>query len=143
MTYGTNTSQRATAASPSDRSVRELVSDLSALVPRLVRDELKLAQAETARKGKQAGLGAGMLGGSGLIALYGIACLLACAIAAISMKVHVWLAALIIGAALMAVAGVSALVGKNRLRKTRPPIPQRAISSMKADISELREKAHR
>ncbi len=50
----------------------------------LVHDELRLAQLEMIRKGKQAGLGIGMLGGSGLIALYGIGCLLASVIIAIA-----------------------------------------------------------
>ena len=34
--------------------------------------------------GKQAALGAGMFGGSGVVAVYGVGCLLACAIIAIS-----------------------------------------------------------
>jgi Putative Actinobacterial Holin-X, holin superfamily III len=46
-----------------DRSAGELVKQLSEQVSALVRDELKLAQLEMTRKGKQAGFGAGMLGG--------------------------------------------------------------------------------
>ena len=57
---------------------------MSEQVSTLVRDELKLAQLEMTRKGKQAGIGVGMLGGGGVIALYGIGCLIACAIIAIS-----------------------------------------------------------
>ena len=68
----------------------------------LARDELKLAQLEMARKGKRAGTGAGMLGGSGLIALYGVGCLIACAIIALSGVLAAWLAALIVGAVLLA-----------------------------------------
>ena len=60
----------------------------------LIRDELKLAQLEMTRKGKQAGVGAGLLGGSGLVALYGVGCLIACAVIAISGVVAAWLAAL-------------------------------------------------
>jgi Putative Actinobacterial Holin-X, holin superfamily III len=52
-------------------------------VSTLVRDELKLAQIEMSRKGKQAGLGPGLLGG-GLIAVYGVGCLIACAIIGLS-----------------------------------------------------------
>ena len=36
------------------------------------------------RKGRQMGMGIGMLGGSGLAALYGVGCVLACAIIALS-----------------------------------------------------------
>ena len=88
-------------------------------VSTLVRDEMKLAQVEMTRKGKQAGLGAAMFGGGGLIALYGVGCLIACAIIGLSHVVQPWLAALIVGAALLAIAGVAALVGKGRIRRPR------------------------
>jgi uncharacterized membrane protein YqjE len=65
-------------------STGELVRQLSEQVSVLVRDELKLAQLEMTRKGKQAGLGAAMLGAGGLTALYGVACLLACVVIALS-----------------------------------------------------------
>jgi uncharacterized membrane protein YqjE len=125
------------------RSAGELVKELAELVPRLVRDELKLAQIEMTRKGKQAGVGAGMLGFSGLIALYAVGCLLACVIIALSGVIAAWLSALIVGAALLAAAGVAALVGKSRLTKATPPVPREAIDSVQADVEEIREKAHR
>ena len=83
-----------------EHSVGELVTTMTEQVSVLIRDELKLAQLEMANKGKQAALGAGMFGVSGVVALYGVACLLACAIIAISGVVPAWLAALIVGVAL-------------------------------------------
>ncbi len=130
-------------AASEDRSAGELVKELSALVPRLVRDEIKLAQLEVTQKGKQLGIGAGAFAGSGLIALYAVGCLLACAIIALSGVVAAWLAALIIGVALLAVAGIAALIGKSRLSKGTPPVPKEAISSVQADVEEVKEKAHR
>ena len=126
-----------------ERSAGQLVKELSELVPRLVRDELKLAQVETAQKGKQMGIGVGAFAGSGVIALYAVGCLLACAIIAISGVVAAWLAALIVGAALLAVSGTAALVGKSRLGKGTPPVPKEAIGSVQADVHEVKEKAHR
>jgi len=126
-----------------ERSTSELVMLLSEQVSVLVRDELKLAQLEMTRKGKQAGLGAGMLGGSGVIALYGVGCLLACAIIALTGVVAAWLAALIVGAVLLAVAAAAALVGKGRLQKATPPVPEETVSSVKADVEEIRERARR
>jgi len=64
-----------------ERSTAELVKELSEQVSVLVRDELKLAQLEMTRKGKRAGIGIGMLGGSGLAALYGLGCVIASVIA--------------------------------------------------------------
>jgi uncharacterized membrane protein YqjE len=126
-----------------DRSVADLVKDISEVVPRLVRDELKLAQLELTRKGKHAGAGAGLLGGSGLIALYGIGCLIAAVIIAISGAIAAWLAALIVGLALLAVSGVAALLGAGRLRRAAPPVPEQAVGSVQADVREIKEAAHR
>src|SRR6201986_427924 len=126
-----------------ERSAGELVKDVTALVPRLVRDEIKLAQLERTQKGKQMGIGAGAFAGSGLIALYAIGCLLACAIIALSGVLSAGLAALIVGVALLAVSGIAALVGKSRLSKGTPPVPKEAIGSVQADVQEVKEKAHR
>ena len=130
-------------AAAEDRSAGELVKEVTALVPRLVRDEIKLAQVEMTSKGKQMGIGAGAFAGSGLVALYAVGCLLACAIIALSGVVAAWLAALIVGVALLAVAGVAALAGKSRLSKGTPPVPKEAIDSVQADVQEVKEKAHR
>ena len=109
----------------------------------LIRDEMKLAQLEMAGKGKQAALGAGMFGASGVVAVYGVGCLLACAIIAISGVVAAWLAALIVGVALLAAAGVAVLLGRRRMRKATPPVPEQAVAGVKADIEEIKERAHR
>jgi hypothetical protein len=130
-------------ALPRDRPTGELVKDLSEQVSRLVKDELRLAQAEMTRKGKQAGLGAGLLGGGGMAAWFGVGCLVACAIIAIAGVLAAWLAALIIGVALLLVAGIAALLGKGRLRRAGPPVPQEAIGNVRADVGEVKERAHR
>ena len=126
-----------------EHSTGELVKLLSEQVSVLVRDELKLAQLEMTSKGKQAALGAGMFGAAGLTALYAVGCLLACAIIAISGVVVAWLAALIVGVALLAVAGTAALLGRQRLRRAAPPVPAEAAASVKADVEEIRERTHR
>jgi uncharacterized membrane protein YqjE len=126
-----------------DRSTGELVKQLSEQVSVLLRHELKLAQAEMTRKGKQAGVGAGLLGGSGVVALYGVGCLIACAIIAISGVVAAWLAALIVGAVLLAVAATAALIGRRRLQKATPPVPEQAVDSVKTDVEQIKERARR
>ena len=126
-----------------EHSTSELVKMLSEQVSQLVRDELKLARLELAAKGKQAGLGAGMFGASGVVAIYGVGCLLACAIIASSGAVAAWLAALIVGAALLAAAAGVALLGKGHLRKATPPMPGQAVADVKADVGEIRERTHR
>ena len=84
-----------------------------------------------------------MLGGGGLIALYGVGCLIACAIIAIAGVVSAWLAALIVGAFLLVIAAVAALVGKARLQKSTPPVPRQAVASIKTDVNVVKQRAHR
>ena len=126
-----------------EQSTGELVKLAAEQVSVLVRDELKLAQLEMSGKAKQAGKGAGMLGGGGIVALYGVACLIACAIIAISHSLQAWLAALIVGAALLLVAGVAAALGRSHMRKATPAMPTEAVDSVKTDVAEIRERAHR
>ena len=126
-----------------EHSTGELVKTMSEQVSALIRDEMKLARLEMAGKGKQAALGAGMFGASGVVAVYGVGCLLACAIIAISGVVAAWLAALIVGAALLAAAGCAALLGRRRMQKAAPPLPEQAVADVKADVEEIKERAHR
>jgi Putative Actinobacterial Holin-X, holin superfamily III len=126
-----------------EHSTGELVKMMSEQISVLIRDELKLAQLEMTSKGKQAALGAGMFGASGVAAVYGVGCLLACVIIALSGVVAAWLAALIVGAALLASAVCVALVGKQRLQRATPPVPEETVASVKADVDEIKERAHR
>jgi membrane protein len=64
-------------------------------------------------------------------------------IIAISGVVAAWLAALIVGVALLAVAGGAALLGRQRLRRAAPPVPEQAVADVKADVEEVRERTHR
>lgn len=126
-----------------DRPTGELVKQLSEQVSLLVRDELKLAGLEMTRKGKQAGAGVGLLGSGGLAALYAAGCLLASAIIAIGRIVAPWMAALIVGAALLAISGVVAFLGRARLKGAVPAVPEEAVSGLKADVKEIRERGRR
>jgi membrane protein len=129
-------------AASNGQSTAQLVTRLSEQISRLVHDELRLTRLEMTRKGKNAGAGAGLLGGSGVVALYGVACLVACVIIAISGAIAAWLAALIVGVALLAVAGIAALLGRRRLRRASPPVPEQALESIQADVREISEGVH-
>ena len=128
---------------PQEHSTGELVKMLSEQVSALIRDELKLARVEMTSKGKLAAIGTGMFGVSGVVAAYGVGCLLACTIIAISGAVAAWLAALIVGAALLAAAGIAAALGRRRLHQAAPPMPEETVASVKADVDEIRERTHR
>ncbi|GAA0723011.1 phage holin family protein [Dactylosporangium roseum] len=119
------------------RSTAELVKLAAEQVSVLVRDELKLAQVELTQKGKRAGVGVGMFGGAGVVALYGVGALLAAAIIGLATVIPAWLSALIIGVVLLIVAGLIALSGRTQMRKATPPVPRDAVAGVKADINTI------
>jgi uncharacterized membrane protein YqjE len=127
----------------SDRPVGDLVQQLSQQTAALVRQEMRLAQVELQEKGKRAGIGAGMFGGAGLVALYGVGALIAAAILLIGTALEPWLAAVIVGAVLLAVAGVLALLGRKQVDKATPAKPERAIESVQRDVAHVKERAGR
>ncbi len=123
--------------------VGELVQRMSAQTASLVRQELQLAQMEMKEKGKRAGLGAGMFGGAGVFALYGVGALIATLILLIATFLEAWIAAGIVTVVLFSAAGVLGLTGKKEIEQATPPAPEQAIESTKQDVDELKERAAR
>ena len=116
------------------RPAGELVKDLTTQVSTLVRQELELAKVELTEKGKQAGIGAGMFGGAGVLALSGVGALVATAILALATAVDGWLAALIVALVLLVGAGVLALLGRARAKKAVPVVPEQTVETIKEDV---------
>ncbi len=67
-------------AAAGELSTTQLIERLSTQVSTLVRNELALATAEVKRKGARAGVGIGISSAGGLLALYGLATLIAAAV---------------------------------------------------------------
>jgi hypothetical protein len=125
----------------SEASVAELVKELSEETSRLARQEVALAKAELAAKGKRAGIGAGLFGGAGAFGFYALGALTAAAILGLATAVAAWLAALILGALLGAIAGVLALRGKSKVEQATPPVPEQATESVKEDVQWAKTRA--
>jgi uncharacterized membrane protein YqjE len=126
---------------PADQSIGELVQRLSQQTSTLVRDEIRLAQLELQQKGKRAGIGAGLFGGSGLIALFALGALIAAVILLLATAMKAWLAALIVAAGLFALAGLLALTGKKQVEQATPPVPEQAMESARRDVETVKERA--
>jgi len=122
------------SSTTSEPSVAELIKQLSEQSSRLAHQEVELAKAELAVKGKRAGIGAGMFGGAGVFGFYAFGALTAAAVLALATAVASWLAALIVAAVLAAVAGVLALQGKRKVAQATPPVPEQAAESVKEDV---------
>jgi Putative Actinobacterial Holin-X, holin superfamily III len=133
-----------TARPPADdATVGVLVSRMTEQISQLVREEFRLAQLETTRKAKKLGLGAGLFGGAGLVAVYGVGALVAAAIMGLAAAVPGWLAAVIVAVVLFAIAGLLALVGKKDVQAGAPPVPRDAMHSVRTDIETIKESARR
>lgn len=125
----------------SEASIAELVKQLSEQTSRLARQEVELAKAELAIKGKRAGIGAGMFGGAGIFGFYAFGALVAAAILGLAAAVTAWLAALIVTAVLAAIAGILALQGKTKVQQATPPVPEQATESVKEDVEWAKTRA--
>jgi tetrahydromethanopterin S-methyltransferase subunit C len=124
-----------------DKSLSELVTQMTDQSSALARMEVELAKAELAAKGKQIGIGAGAFGGAGLFGFYAFGALTAVLILVLAEFVDSWLAALIVTVVYAAVAGVLALVGRTRVQEASPPVPERAIESTREDIEVAKRSA--
>jgi membrane protein len=124
-----------------DKPLGELVQDLSRQTSTLIRQEMRLAQAGLAEKGKHAGKGAGMFGGAGVVALYGMGALIAAAILGLATVLEPWIAAAAIGVGLLVIAGLLALTGKKEIEEAGPPKPELAMESVQRDVETVKARA--
>jgi hypothetical protein len=128
---------------PRNASTAQLLGDLTDQVTRLVRDEVRLAQAEVTGKANRLKLGAGLFGGAGLGALLGLSALVTAAVLGLAAVMPGWLAAIIIAVVLFAAAAVLALLGKKDVKQAGPPLPTETIESVKADVATVKARAAR
>ena len=124
-----------------ERSISELVKDLSQQSSELARKEAELAKAEMQMKAKRLGIGAGAFGAAGVIGLFAVGALTATLILALATAMAGWLAALIVTVIYAAIAGIAALVGKGRVEAGTPAVPERAIDTTKEDVEYAKQSA--
>jgi len=117
--------------------LRRLGQDLGTLV----RQEAELAKAELREKARSAGSSAGMFGGAYVLGMLAATALTACFVLALATALDGWLAALIVAVVYAAIAGVLALLGKNKVQEATPPAPEQAIESTKEDVEWTKRKA--
>ncbi|WP_111721023.1 phage holin family protein [Homoserinimonas sp. OAct 916] len=119
-------------------SLLQLVAGLPAQLIALVKIEVEQAKIELKAKAISAGIGVGMLVLAAMLAFFAFATLVATAILALTLVFQPWLAALIIGVALLVLAAIIGLVGVRLLKKGVPPVPTAAIEGLKEDVHALK-----
>jgi uncharacterized membrane protein YqjE len=124
-----------------ERSLPELLKRLSEETSRLVHTELDLAKAELTQKSRQAGAGAGLLGGAGAIGLLAAAALTTCFILALDAVLPAWLAALIVAVVYAVIAAVLAVRGRDRVKQAAPMMPEQTVETLKEDVEWARNQS--
>jgi hypothetical protein len=124
-----------------ERPAGDLLKDLSQQTSTLVRQEIDLAKAELTQKGKELGVGAGLLIAGAVVALLALGALTACVIALLATAIPTWLAALIVAVVYAALAGALAVAGRGRIQKAAPPAPEQTIETVKEDVQWAKTRA--
>ncbi|WP_017589827.1 phage holin family protein [Nocardiopsis ganjiahuensis] len=117
---------------PEDRSLAELVGEVTDDLQRLFRQELALAKAEIREEAAKAGKAAGLLSGAGFAGYMTVVLLSFAAVFGLAELIGLgWAAAAV--AVLWAIAGtVMFFVGRNRMRQVSPK-PERTVETLKED----------
>lgn len=122
-----------------DKSLGELLGDLSREVSALMRQEVQLAKTELTEKAVSAGKGAAFFIVAGVIALFAVQALLAAAVLGLALVVPAWAAALIVGAVLLVVAGIVAFVAVGSMKQAKSPVPRQTVETLKEDVRWARQ----
>ena len=121
-----------------DRSIGELVAELSRETVTLVRQEIQLAQAEMTQKATRVGKNVGFLVVGGVVAYTGALALIAAAIIILGKVIPLWLSAAIIGFVIVVVGLILVIKGANTLRRENPA-PQETVETLKEDSEWLKD----
>jgi len=121
-----------------DRSTGDLVKDLSHQASTLVRQEIDLAKAEMAEKGRRAGVGVGLLAGAAVAGLLALGALTAFLTLALDEGMPPWAAALVVTVAWVIVAAGLAYAGREKVNEVGTPVPEKTIESVKEDVEWLK-----
>ncbi|MFJ3958619.1 phage holin family protein [Arthrobacter sp. NPDC090010] len=109
------------------------------LLPRQIQDEISLAQLELKDKGVKVGIAsAGFVAALLFIGLLVIALVVA-AIMGLATVMPAWLAALIVSAAFLVIAGIGGLFGFVKIKQAMPLVPARTIRGIKHDLGIVKE----
>lgn len=122
-----------------DRSLGELVSDLSEDLSTLVRKEIELAKTETVEKVSSVGRNVGSMVAGGLVAYAGAICLLIAIAIGLSNWLPAWLAALIVGAVVLVIGLVMVQAGRSALQHMSVA-PEKTIRTLKDNTEWVKEK---
>ncbi len=115
-----------------ERSLGELLGNLTGDLTDLMRSELELARVEIKEEAVKAGKGAGLLGGAALAAYLAITLLAFAAAWGLAEVVDAGWAFLIVGVVVGLIAAALALKGRERINAV-DPVPEQTVETLKED----------
>ncbi len=116
-----------------DRSIADLLKQLSQETATLVRQELELAKAEVTHTGKKAGIGIGLVGAASIVGFLALGAFTAFLILVLDTFLPAWLGALLVTLVYGGAAAFLGLRGKDKVQEATPPAPQ-TVETVKEDI---------
>ena len=123
-----------------ERSVGELLSELTRELSTLFRQEVALAKTEMSHKATKAGKDVGFLAVGGAIAYAGFLAILAGVVLALGLVLPWWLSALIVGVVVAAIGYFLIRKGQTALKQL-DLTPQETVETLKEDKQWLKEQA--
>ena len=127
------------AAMDAAERLQDLAHRLSEDSATLVRAEIQLAKAEVREKTMALGRAAAFGAVAAVLSLFALFALVQALIDALDVAMPNWLAALLVGVILLAVAGVLGLLAMRAAKRGSPPVPEKAVAEARAVADELRE----
>jgi len=127
-----------------EKSLGEIVGEVSQKASLLVREEIELAKAEVTTKATRIGKGVAAFGGAAFIGLLGLIFLFEFLGFGIAdwFGLKTWVGFAIVTILLFALAGVAAMVGARLVKRGSPPTPDMAIEEAKKTRESLEEVRH-
>ena len=121
-------------------AVGDIIKSITDDVKLLVRDEIELAKAELIPAAKNGGIGAGLFGAAGYFGICALSILyFAAAFGLAALGLSTPLAFLIVGVALLLIAGICAGIGLMMIKKVKGP--ERTIKQANKTVTEVKEAA--
>ena len=121
-------------------SVSQLVSEVTADLSKLMRQEVELAKAEVKEEAGRAGKSAGLLGGAGVAGYFALLFGSLAVLFGLAVVMHTAWAALLVAAVYGVVGGVLYSRGRAGL-KTLSPAPTQTVETLKEDVQWVKTRA--
>ncbi|MDQ6726884.1 MAG: phage holin family protein [Actinomycetota bacterium] len=121
-----------------DRSLSELLSDVTGELATLFRKEVELAKVETSEQVSRAAKAGAMLGAAGVVAFLALILLAFAAAWGLAEVLPTGFAFLVVGVVFLIVAAILGSTGKKKMASVSP-VPDQTVDTLRADVQVARD----